>query len=278
MRGWLLGVLLCLSLPLCSAERVVSLAPFLTDMLVLLEADARLVGVIDDPSLPESLGAVPRIGAYQSLSLERIVAARPDLVLAWTSGNPPELLSRLEALGIKVLRFDPQRLADIQPMTLELGRTLERADTARTLSARFATALQALRAPDDAPRVRVFLQVWDEPMFTVAGEQLLSDALEHCGAVNSFAALPGLSPQVSTEAVMASQPEMIIAVAADEATGTRWLRRWEAFPAIPAVRDAQLWTLESDSLVRPTPRIVEGMRRLCMLIQSRPVLKSPASS
>lgn len=283
MRGWLIGALLCLSLPLCAAERIVSLAPFLTDMIMQLEADAKLVGVLDDPSLPPGLRQMPRVGAHQSVSLERIVALRPDLVLAWPSGNSAELLARLQSLGIRVRRFDPQTLDQIEQMTLELGKLLDRQAQAAALSQTYRTELTRLKAwqaevisAADLPRV--FVQLWGEPIFTPAGEQLLTDALRHCGARNVFESLPGLAPQISVEAVLAAKPDVIIALADDEQRAAGWLRRWQAFPDIPAVQDAQLWTLESDALVRPTPSIIDGMRRLCTLIQSRPLLRNPASS
>lgn len=283
MRGWLIGALLCLSLPLPAAQRIVSLAPFLTDMIVQLEADSRLVGVLDDPSLADSLRSVPSVGAHQSLSLERIVSLRPDLILAWPSGNSAELLARLESFGIPVQRFDPQTLDQIEQMTLELGELLDRQAQAAALSQTYRTELTRLKAwqaevMSAADLPRVFVQLWDEPIFTPAGEQLLTDALRHCGARNVFESLPGLAPQVSVEAVLAVKPDVIITLADDKRLAADWLRRWQAYPDIPAVRDAQLWTFESDALVRPTPSIIDGMRRLCTLIQSRPLLRNPASS
>lgn len=283
MRGWLIGALLCLSLPLPAAERIVSLAPFLTDMVAQLGAGPRLVGVLEDQSLPAGLRSVPRVGAHQSLSLERIVALSPDLVLAWPSGNAPELLTRLESLGIRVRRFDPQTLEDIDRMTLELGELLGRPDQAATLSQTYRSELARLKAPlaadlSPADLPGVFVQLWDEPIFTPAGEQLLTDALRHCGARNVFESLAGLAPQISVEAVLAAKPDAIIALADDKQRAADWLLRWQDYTDIPAVRDARLWALESDALVRPTPSIIDGMRRLCTLIQSRPMLRSPASS
>lgn len=266
MRAWLAGALLCLSLPLSSAERIVSLAPFLTEMVVLLESEARLVGVIDDQSLPETLETLPRVGAYQSLSLERIVVARPDVVLAWTSGNSAELLARLETLGIEVRRFDPQTLAQIDAMTVELGDLLGREELAAALSASFRSELERSAGRAGAQAPKVFVQLWDEPIFTVAGEQLLSDALRHCGADNLFHPLPGLAPQVSVEAVLAVQPEVIIALADQSERAQAWLDRWRAHERIPAVKHERLYALRSDTLVRPTPAIAQGVSTLCRLL------------
>ncbi|SDS97572.1 iron complex transport system substrate-binding protein/vitamin B12 transport system substrate-binding protein [Halopseudomonas xinjiangensis] len=266
MRGWLLGAVLCLSLPTSAAERIVSLAPFLTDMVLLFEAEARLVGVLDDQSLPGELDGVQRVGAHQSLSLERIVTLRPDLVLGWTSGNSPELLTRLESLGIAVRRFDPQTLQAIDRMTLALGDLLGERERAQALSTAYRVQLSSsLRSsPGEGPDV--FVQLWREPIFTVAGEQLLSDVLRHCGARNVFASLPGLAPQISVEAVLAAQPDVILALAEERSQAAGWLERWSAYPQLPAVRHDRLYALHSDALVRPTPAIARGVAELCGLL------------
>ncbi len=266
MRRWLLGAVLCLSLPAYAAERIVSLAPFLTDMVVLLEAETRLVGVLDDQSLPDELDGVPRVGAHQSLSVERIVALRPDLVLAWTSGNSPELLARLESLDISVQRFDPQTLQAIERMTFELGDLLGERERAQALGRAYRAQLaSSLRRPlNEQPGV--FVQLWREPIFTVAGDQLLSDALRHCGARNVFASLPGLAPQISIEAVLAAKPDVILALAEKRGQAAGWLEQWFAYPQLPAVRHGRLHALQSDALVRPTPAIAHGIAELCDLL------------
>lgn len=266
----LLALLLALILnvlPVQAAERVVSLAPFLTDMTLQLGAGARLVGVLDDGQLPPELSELPAVGSYQTLSAERIVSVRPDLVLAWTSGNPPELLNRLRGWGIRVEQFDPQRLDDIASMTLQLGELLDQQTEAQALEAGFRAQLDQLRAPPSASRPKVFLQLWNNPLYTAAGDQLLSDALTLCGADNVFADLAGLAPQVGREGVLAANPDVIIALADQGVTAEGWLADWHRFPRMSAVQHNRLHVLDSDLLVRPTPAIIEGVGRLCELVR-----------
>lgn len=159
----LLALLLALPLnllPVQAAERIVSLAPFLTDMTLQLGAGARLVGVLDDGQLPAELSDRQTVGSYQTLSAERIVSVQPDLILAWTSGNPRELLERLRGWGIRVEQFDPQRLDDIASMTLQLGELLDQPAEAQALEADFRAQLDRLRAAPSATRPKVFLQLW----------------------------------------------------------------------------------------------------------------------
>lgn len=270
MRGWLIAGLLSLfSLNAVAGQRVVSLAPFLTDIVVMLDSTDTLVGVLDDGSLPSELSQVPRVGGHQSISLERVAVQRPDLVLAWTSGNSPALLQQLEGLGIRVLRFDPRRLNEIAEVTEEIATALGKPETGRELSDTYRAELARLRAPLDASSLRVFVQIWDEPLYTISGAQLISDALNHCGAHNVFDELPGLAPQVGREGVLGADPDMIIALSDSAAAGQVWLDRWRRYPQLTSVRNDRLHTLDNDSLVRPTPDIVSGLNLLCELVQSR---------
>jgi len=266
----LLALLLALSLnllPVQAAERIVSLAPFLTDMALQLGAGARLVGVLDDGQLPAELSDRQTVGSYQTLSAERIVSVQPDLILAWTSGNPPDLLERLRGWGIRVEQFDPQRLDDIASMTLQLGELLDQPAEAQALEADFRAQLDRLRAPPSSTRPKVFLQLWDNPLYTAAGDQLLSDALSLCGADNVFADLAGLAPQVGREGVLAANPDIIIALADQGVTAEACLDDWRRFPKLAAVKHNRLHVLDSDLLVRPTPAIIVGVEQLCGLVR-----------
>lgn len=248
------------------ARRIVSLAPFLTDMLIQLHASDRLVGVLDDGLLDERLDAVVRVGGHQTLSRELILAQKPDLILAWTSGNDPQLLAQLEDWGLRVERFDPQRLNDIAKMTRELGRLLSVPEHADQLATDFEQALSRLHHPvtNDAPRV--FVQLWDDPLYTVSNQQLLGDALRHCGAINVFGELPVLAPQVGRESVIAADPDIIIAFSDEPAQANPWLQRWRQFGQLRVVRDEGFKVMDGDALVRPTPALLEGLEPLCALI------------
>lgn len=249
-----------------ASQRIVSLAPFLTDMVMLLNSGDQLVGLLDDGQLAPELAGVARIGAYQTLSAEKIVAQRPDLVLAWTSGNPPELLERLRSWGIQVAEFDPQSLAEIASTTQAIGSLLDKPERAAQVLAAYQQQLRELEPPAGQAVQRVFIQLWDNPMYTVAGGQLVSDALAHCGAQNVFADLPGLAPQVGREGVLAANPDIIIALADQAVSAQPWLHDWRRFPSLKAVARDRLYVLASDQLVRPTPEVVQGVAKLCELV------------
>ncbi|WP_150306007.1 cobalamin-binding protein [Pseudomonas saliphila] len=277
MRGWLVAGLLFQSVCLSAAERVISLAPFLTDMVIMLDATGQLVGVLDDGQLPPELDHIPRVGGHQSLSLELIVEQKPDLILAWDSGNPPALLSRLESWGIRVLRFDPKTLESIAATVEQLGEALHATERAAQLNERYKAALSQLAVPADADAPRVFIQLWDDPIYTVSGKQLIGDAVNHCGGLNVFEALPGLAPQVGREGVLAANPDLILVLADEGKAVTEWLDRWRRFPQLNAVRQDGLHVLDSDRLVRPTPDVLDGVGQLCTLIARQRELSRTAN-
>lgn len=269
------AVLICLWLawgsaeaggPHAPAQRIISLAPFLTDMLIQLDASDHLVGVLDDGLLAAELEGVVRVGGHQSLSRELIVAQQPDLVLAWTSGNDLQLLAQLEGWGLRVERFDPQKLDDIAEMTRELGRLLALEARAQKLATNFEQGLVDLRRPLTVDAPRVFVQLWDDPLYTVSDQQLIGDALHHCGAHNIFGDLPVLAPQVGQESVIAADPDLIVAVSDEPAQANLWLQRWRQFSQLRAVRHEGFRVMDGDALVRPTPALLEGLGELCALI------------
>jgi ABC-type Fe3+-hydroxamate transport system substrate-binding protein len=270
IRQAALLVLLLVSLQAGAERRIVSLAPFLTDMLVQLGATEQLVGVLADAALPVELAELPRVGAYQDLSLEAVVAQRPDLVLAWTSGNPPALLARLEQMGVEVQRFDPQRLEDIAHTLDALGRLTGTSERAAALATDFRQKLDKLERPVHAHSPRVFLQVWDDPLYTLSDTQLVGDALRHCGARNVFGELRLLAPQIGRESVIAADPDIILLLADEQGQAEPWLQRWRRFPQMQAVRTDHLYLLDSSYLARATPEIVTGVARLCALVAERP--------
>lgn len=268
MRRWLLaGLLLCSLASSQAAERIVSLAPFLTDTVVSLHAEDRLVGVVNDDYLPERLSHLARIGGYRSLSLERILAQKPDLVLGWTSGNDPQALRLLQSWGIRVVQFDPQDLQQVADTVLQLGRELDTQAQAEQLVETYQGELRRLQRPLTANAPRVFLQVWNDPMYTLSGTQMVSHALSHCGAVNVFQDLPGLAPQVSREGVLAADPDMIVVLGDSNQQPGVWRDQWLKYPQLKAVANQQVHVLDSTHLVRPTPDLVKGLAALCELMQ-----------
>lgn len=245
------------------AQRIVSLAPHITENLFAIGAGGRVVGTVDFSNYPEAAKAIPRVGGYEKVDLEAVAALRPDLVIAWESGNIASHVAKLKAIGLPVLLIDTKRIEDVPADLERLGELAGARDEARATAAQFRSRLAALTARHAArPRVATFYQVWNQPLMTVGGGQIISDAIHLCGGDNVFAGLRQMAAAVTVEAVLAANPEAIVASGMDEAR-PEWLDDWRRWPALTAVARNNLFFVPPDHLQRHTPRILDGIERLC---------------
>jgi iron complex transport system substrate-binding protein len=245
------------------AERIISLAPHATELLFDVGAGGRVVGVSQGSDYPPAATRIPRVGGASGLDMERIVQLRPDLVVAWASGNSRLAVDRLIDMGIPVYFTEPRRLEDVATSLERLGRLAGTESVAYAAAHAFNSRLQQLRAQyAHRATVTVFYEIWNSPLLTVNGEHMISHVIELCGGRNVFADVPVLTPQVGVEAVLARDPQAIVA----SAIGGRrppWLDDWRRWPWLAAVRSGNLYFIDSDLMNRQTPRILDGAERLC---------------
>jgi len=245
------------------ARRIVSLAPHVTETLFAAGAGERLVGAVEYSDYPDAAKKVVRIGGYSKLDLEAIAALKPDLAVGWASGNSPAHIDKLRALGIPVYLAQPERIDDVAINLERYGDLAGTQTTARAAASAFRDRLADLRGKYEArPKVRVFYQIWKQPLMTVGGGQVISDAIRLCGGENVFASLKALAPKVSVEAVLAADPEVIIASGMGEAR-PEWVDDWRQWPSLTAVKRDNLYFIPPDLIQRHTPRLAEGAARLC---------------
>lgn len=245
------------------ARRIVSLAPHISETLFAAGAGERLVGVVDYSDYPPAAKKLPRIGSYERVDLERLLALKPDLVVAWQSGTPAALVDKLRQLGLPVYLSQPDRLDDIASDLERFGRLAGTTPVAAAAAARFRTRLAGLRSTNAGqPPLRVFYQVWHQPLMTVAGRQIIGDVIRLCGGENIFGSLSALAPAVGIEAVLAAQPEVIVAAGMGDARPD-WLDDWKKWPRLPAVAQGNLFHLHPDLMHRHTPRLLDGAELMC---------------
>lgn len=248
------------------ARRIVTLAPHLAELVFTAGAGERLVGVVEYSDYPAAARALPRVGDAFRVDDEVIAALRPDLVLAWTSGNPPETLQRLRRSGFRVVALEPVALADIAGHIAEVGALAGTATVANAAAARFRARLAAIEArPRPAAPPRVFVQLSERPWFTVTDRHFLGQALRLCGAHNVFGGLPGLTATVSLEAIIEAAPDVIVASDMGGGAPSPSLS-WQAWQGVPAVRAGRIHPLDADLLSRPSERILDGAEALCALV------------
>lgn len=245
------------------AQRIISLAPHITELLYAAGAGGRVVGATSYSDYPAAARALPRVGSYAHIDLEAVLALRPDLVVAWKSGNNAAQLERLRALGVAVYVSEPRRLDDIPTDIEHLGALAGSEGSAHAAAQQFRQRHAHLaKRYAKRPPVTVFYEIWNPPLMTINGEQIISDVLRLCGGVNLFADLPVLAPTVDVEAVIQKNPEAIF-------MGDRRNRsanqdhHWQRWKQMRAVQAGNLFWIPPDLMQRQTPRILQGAEMLC---------------
>jgi iron complex transport system substrate-binding protein len=249
------------------AERIVSLAPHATELLFAAGAGSRMVGAVDWSDFPPAAREIPRVGSYVQPDLERIVALKPDLVVAWYSGNEPRLVERLRALGYPVYVSEMRALEEVPAGIERLGRLAGTDAAASRAAADFRARRDRLQKSYAAGvPVRVFYQIWDKPLMTISNEHLITRVMELCGGRNVFGDLPTLTPHLDVEGVLVANPQAIVASGMGEARPD-WLDHWRRWPDLTAVKNGHLFFVPPDFLQRPTPRILDGAQQMCEALE-----------
>lgn len=250
------------------AMRVVSLAPHMTEVAFAAGAGKQLVGAVAYSDYPEAAKAIPQVGSYDNVSYESLVALKPDLVLAWRSGNGEEIIARLQSLGLTVYVDEPHTLDDVARSLRDVGKLSGNDSAAEVAARQFLQQLSHLRETySTREQLSVYYQIWDEPLMTLNGEHMISDVVRLCGGRNVFADSLALVSRISVESVVRADPQVIIASGMDKAR-PEWLDEWRKWTSMTAVKNEQLYFVPPDVLQRHTPRIIEGATLLCEHLQN----------
>ena len=248
------------------ARRVISLGPHLTELAFAAGGGGALVGAIRYSDHPDAARALPIVGDAHAIDFERIAQLKPDLVLVWDSGLNERHKARLRSLGLALYESEIRKAQGIPDTLRRLGTLLGRADSAEAAARRFETQWQALAERyRGKPPVRVFWQLWHEPLMTINREHLISEAMRACGGVNVFADLPLLTPTVSWEAAVATDPQLI-ATSGRRQDAERDLTPWRRFANVAAVKHRRYASIDGDLIGRMGPRFVDGAAALCEAI------------
>jgi iron complex transport system substrate-binding protein len=250
-------------------QRIVALAPSVTEIIFALGEAARLIGVTAHCDFPPEAIRLPKVGSYVRLDLERIVGLRPDLCIAVKDGNPKSAIERLEALGVPVFALDPRSVETVIRAILDLGVVLAVEPRAEALTAEMRARIDRItrRAAGEDRRPRVFFQIGTAPIVSVGTHTFAHELIELAGGVN-VAAGPAAYPRFSREQVLGLVPDLIVISSMDRAAGAveEARREWNRWPGIPAVRDGRIHVVDSNLFDRPSPRLVAGLEELARCI------------
>ncbi|HMA97988.1 MAG TPA: helical backbone metal receptor [Wenzhouxiangella sp.] len=244
--------------------RVIALAPHLAELVYSAGGGESLIGTVAWSDYPPAARELPRIGDAFRLDLERIMMLDPDLALAWRGGTPSAAAQRLEALGIEVIWIPIRTLDDIGKALEQLGQRLGHSISGQRAAAAFRAALAARPPFPPEDRQPAFYQVSDRPLFTLGNRHIVGEVLHRCGAYNVFSDLDTEAAAVDFEAVLARRPAVIIAGA--EPGDENVLERWQKNSELLA-QPVRFIEIAPDTLIRPTPRIIDGIDQLCRLME-----------
>jgi vitamin B12 transport system substrate-binding protein len=254
-------LLLLIAFQASAAQRVVSLAPSLTEIVIELDAADLLVGVLDGGPRPQKVVGLPSVGRYGQLDIEGLLSLQPDLLLLWPGSVSAAQRDQLKRLNIPTYTAESHTLKELADQIEQMGERLGRADRGQQAANDFRQRLAALRERyrRDVP-LKVFYQVWDQPLYTLGGGQIISDALSVCGARNVFDDLTLPAPQVSLESVLQRDPDVILA------SDAALLPAWKTWSQLKAVKAGRLLAVPDKGLERASGQMVEAVGKVCSVI------------
>ncbi|MGB1719716.1 MAG: ABC transporter substrate-binding protein, partial [Candidatus Latescibacterota bacterium] len=255
--------------------RIISLAPSNTEMLFALGVENRVVGVTEYCNYPPKADSLGKVAGFNTVNLEKVVEARPDLVLA-IRGNDMESLRSLRQLGIPVFSLDVQNLDQVSSALRRLGTLLGVEQHANILADSLAYRVRLVRREREAiaEKPSVMWGFWGEPIYTAGAGTMIDDVIETAGGENVGRLAKGTWPQISLETVIEWAPEVIITThvpgGADSLSKeVDRLRETEGWKRVPAVRSGRIYHVEGDWLLRPGPRLVHALQAVTKLLHEK---------
>lgn len=247
-----------------AVERIISLSPSTTELAYAAGLGDKLVAVSAYSDYPEAAKKLEQVASWQGVNVERILALKPDLILAWRGGNPQRPLDQLAAFGIPIFYSDPVNIDQIAGDLDKLAQYSQHPEQAHQAAAQLRQKVTELRRHNvrNTP-LRTFLQFGTQPLFTSSGHTLQSEVISLCGGANIFAGSRVPWPQVSREQVMTRQPQVIV-VSGDQPQADNVRAFWQPQLAIPVI------TLNEDWFNRSGPRILLAAEQLCQQMASFP--------
>jgi len=243
-------------------DRVISLAPNLTEIVFAVGAGDSLVGNTTYCDYPAEAKAVTKVGDSLQPSLERIIALRPQLVLISTASQLEVFTRQLHDQNIAVFVTDPHDLEGVFRSIEQVGAILGQTEQSSSLVKRLRDRTNAVQqAVQNTKPVRVFYQTSGEPLYTIGKDAFVTDLIRRAGAVSVTADVPGAWPKYSNESALAARPDAII-LPTGGSMGAANSTVAEALRNSPAVLAGRVYKINDDHLARPGPRLVDGLEEM----------------
>ena len=252
-------------------HRLVSLAPHITEIVYALGLGDELVGDTDNCDFPPAARAKPHVGTMVNPSLERVVALRPDLVLATPEANRRETADQLERLGISVYGVTANTLLGTEASIQDLGGILGCARQAGTLVAQMQTHIDRVeKRIAGQPQPRVLFVVWYRPLITIGPQTFIADVIRAAGGIPIGAKLKGEWPRLTLEELLPEDPGVILLPKTESfSPGIEDFRRLPGWKDLRAVKEGRMFFI-SETILRPGPRLVDALEDLAGILHPAP--------
>lgn len=260
-----LGRVVTISYP---PKRIVSLAPDITETLFALGLSDEIVGVTRFSNFPPAAQEKPKVGSYININIEAVVGLKPDLILGTGAGSPPRQVKKLENLGFSVFVVYPKDLdgivTTVQRIARVVGKEAEGKAIVEEMRQRIERVSQRIEGRE---KPKVFLQIARDPIFTVAKGSFAHHLITMAGGDNIAKDAKIPYPSYTLEEIILKAPEVIIISSMYvDSNHSHWLEEWKKWSILPAVKNNRLYTINSDLIDRPSPRIVQGLEKMARMI------------
>jgi len=248
--------------------RIVALAPHIVEMLFDIGAGDNIVGTVVYADYPAAALNIPRIGGYHGIQIEKVLALKPDLVIVWQSGNKASDIEQMEKMGLNIIYSQPHNIEDVASELRRLGKLTGHEIQAEAVANRYLQRLEKLRQQHtNIEPMKVFYQLWPEPMRTINKETLINQLIEVCQGQNVFADNPTPYPQIGIENVIVAQPELII-LPDEKSNKEQPIIDWHKWPEIPAAKHNRFIRVNADLMHRFSTRMLDGIEDMCKKIDA----------
>ena len=270
--------------PAQGSPRVITLTPHLSEVVDAAGGASMLVGVSAHSNQPLSIKNLPIISDARSIDLERIRNLQPTLIIYWQSGTPSTQIEALKKYfansSTKIMSTEPRKLDDIAKDIEAIGKILGTTKIADQSAKQFRQHIKDLQKkykknqqPNVRP-IRVFYQIWAQPLMTLNREHLIGDIIQLCGGEQLFSTEKLLVPTVSRESVLKADPEIIFTAVDNKDIQTDW-SMWSSLPNLSATKNKAFVEINGDTISRPSPQILIGAEKICSSIEAIRLSSSP---
>jgi iron complex transport system substrate-binding protein len=250
----------------CDNQRFISLSPAATEILFSLGLDKQIIGDTTYCNYPEAAKRLEKVGTFSEPNIERIVSLKPDIIFTTGLEQAP-VVERLKSLGLKVVVSDPKSLSELFDSIKEIGRAAGRQKEADFLVSQMkkeieSVKLKVAKIPQEK-RPDVFLEVWYDPIMTAGRGSIVDEILTLAGGKNIAYDTPRAYSRFSAETIIKRNPDVIILGYMSKEDIKNLVAKRMGWQAIKAVKNQRIISdIDPDILLRPSPRIVDGLKEI----------------